>query len=158
MRSQRPAARGLDDRVDERGCSAISRRCGWARPPVPPGREGSSRSLRSPLAFAVLLYLGPDVEQPRWQLITPGAIAALVIWLAASGGFAVYTANFGSYNKTWGTLSAVVVTLIWLWLTKAVLLFGAEINAEAQRLAAARRDRDLAAAVARKQRGNRLQG
>lgn len=109
---------------------------------------------RPPLSWAGRRY----VEQPRWQLITPGAIAALVIWLAASGGFAVYTANFGSYNKTWGTLSAVVVTLIWLWLTKAVLLFGAEINAEAQRLAAARRDRDLAAAVARKQRGNRLQG
>lgn len=74
------------------------------------------------------------------------------------GRLRVYTANLGSYNKTWGTLSAVVVTLIWLWLTNAVLLFGAEINAGAQRLAAARRDRDIAAAVGRKQRGNRLQG
>jgi membrane protein len=86
-------------------------------------------------AFSVLLYLGPDVEQPRWMLITPGAIAAMVIWLAASGGFAFYTANFGSYNKTWGTLSAVVVTLVWLWLASTALLFGAEINAEVQRLA-----------------------
>jgi membrane protein len=89
-------------------------------------------------AFSVLLYLGPDVEQPKWVLITPGAIAATVIWLAASGGFAFYAASFGSYNKTWGTLSAVVVTLVWLWLTSAALLFGAEINAEAQRLAAER--------------------
>jgi membrane protein len=98
-------------------------------------------------AFAVLLYLGPDVEQPRWQLITPGAVVALVVWLAASAGFAVYGANFGSYNKSWGTLSAVVVMLVWLWLTSAALLFGAEVNAEAQRLAAARGDREAAVAL-----------
>ena len=83
--------------------------------------------------FAVLLYLGPDVQQPRWQLVTPGAAVSLVIWLAASGGFAFYTAHFGSYNKTWGTLSAVVITLIWLWLTSLALLFGAEVNAAVQR-------------------------
>lgn len=86
-------------------------------------------------AFAVILYLGPDVDQPRWRLLSPGAIASLVVWLAASGGFALYAANFGSYNKSWGTLSAVVVTLIWLWLTSAALLFGAEVNAEARKLA-----------------------
>ncbi len=87
-------------------------------------------------AFTVLLYLGPDVEQPRLRLVTIGAAVALVIWLAASGAFAVYTSRFGSYNKTWGTLSAVVVMMIWLWLTSAALLFGAEVNAEAQRRAA----------------------
>jgi membrane protein len=53
----------------------------------------------------------------------------------ASGGFALYTANFGSYNKSWGTLSAVVITLVWLWLTSAALLLSAEVNSEAQRLA-----------------------
>ncbi len=84
-------------------------------------------------AFAVVLYLGPDVEQPRWALISPGAVTALVVWLAASGGFALYAAWFGSYDKTWGTLSAVVVTLVWLWLTSAALLFGAEVDAEARR-------------------------
>jgi len=83
--------------------------------------------------FAVLLYVGPDVQQPRWQLVTPGAAVSLVIWFAASGGFAFYTAHFGSYNKTWGTLSAVVITLIWLWLTSLALLFGAEVNAAVQR-------------------------
>jgi membrane protein len=98
-------------------------------------------------AFAALLYLGPDVEQPRWQLITPGAVVALVVWLVASAGFAVYSANFGSYNKSWGTLSAVVVMLVWLWLTSAALLFGAEVNAEAQRLAAERGDRQAAGAL-----------
>jgi membrane protein len=86
-------------------------------------------------AFAVVLYLGPHVEQPRWQLVTPGAVTALVVWLGASGGFALYAAWFGSYDKTWGTLSAVVVTLLWLWLTSAALLFGAEVNAEVRRLA-----------------------
>jgi membrane protein len=93
------------------------------------------------LAFGVLLYLGPDVEQPSWKLVTPGAIVALLIWLVASAGFSIYAASFGSYNKAWGTLAAVVVMLIWLWLTSAALLFGAEVNAGAQRLAAERQER-----------------
>ncbi len=88
-------------------------------------------------AFGVVLFLGPDVDQRRWQLITPGAVTALVIWLIASAGLAFYSAHFGSYEKTWGTLSAVVVTLLWLWITSAALLFGAEVNAETRRLAAA---------------------
>jgi membrane protein len=93
-------------------------------------------------AFAVALYLGPDTDQPRWRLLSPGAVTAVVLWLVASGGFALYTANFGSYNKAWGTLAAVVITLVWLWLTSAALLFSAEVNVEAQRLAAERGDRD----------------
>lgn len=84
-------------------------------------------------AFAVALALGPDVDERRWQLVTPGAVTALLLWLLASSGFALYTSRFGSYDKSWGTISAVVVTLVWLWLTSAALLFGAEINAEAQR-------------------------
>jgi membrane protein len=99
-------------------------------------------------AFAIVLYLAPDVEQPRWQLVTPGAVAALVGWLLASGGLAVYTANFGSYDKTWGTLSAVIVTLVWLWITSASLLFGAEVNAEVQKLAAERGDEDARVTLA----------
>ena len=66
--------------------------------------------------------------------MTPGAVTALVLWLLASAGFAIYTSRFGTYDKGWGTISAVVVTPVCLWLTSAVLLFGAEINAEAQRL------------------------
>lgn len=87
-------------------------------------------------AFAVLLFLGPDLDEARWRLVSPGAVTALVAWLVASAGFALYTANFGSYEKSWGTLSAVVIMLVWLWLTSAALLFGAEVNAEAERLAA----------------------
>jgi membrane protein len=85
------------------------------------------------VAFAVLHYYGPDVEHPRWQLITPGSVLAVVVWLITSAGFSVYTAFFGNYNKAWGSFSAVIVTLIWLWLTAIALLFGGEVNAEVER-------------------------
>ena len=85
------------------------------------------------LAFAGLLYLGPDVDHPRWRFITPGAVVAVVIWLAASGLFAVYVSMFGSYNKAWGSLAAVIIMLTWLWLSALAVLFGAEINSEAER-------------------------
>jgi membrane protein len=85
-------------------------------------------------AFGVVLYLGPDVDRHRWKEVAPGAAVAVVVWLLASGGFALYATSFGSYNKSWGTLSAVVITLVWLWLTSAALLFGAEVNAEARNL------------------------
>jgi membrane protein len=84
-------------------------------------------------AFATVLYLGPNVDHPKWNFVTPGTVLAVVIWLAASGLFAVYTSMFGSYNKTWGTLAAVIVMLTWLWLTALALLLGAEVNAEAER-------------------------
>jgi membrane protein len=84
-------------------------------------------------AFATVLYLGPNVDHPRWQFITPGSVFAVLVWLLVSGLFAVYTATFASYNKAWGTLAAVIVMLTWLWLTGLALLFGAEINAEAER-------------------------
>jgi membrane protein len=85
------------------------------------------------VAFAALLYLGPDVEHPKWEFLTPGSLIAAVLWIAASGLFAVYTATFASYNKTWGSLAAVIVMLTWLWITGMALLLGAEINAEAER-------------------------
>ena len=85
------------------------------------------------VAFAGLMYLGPNVEQPRFRFLTFGAVLAIVIWLVASGAFAFYAARFGSYNKAWGSLAAVVVMLTWLWLSAVALLFGAEVNAEAER-------------------------
>jgi membrane protein len=85
------------------------------------------------VAFAGVLYLGPNVDHPRWRFLTLGAAVAVVIWLAASGLFALYVSKFGSYNKTWGALSAVVIILTWFWLSGVALLFGAEINAEAER-------------------------
>jgi membrane protein len=84
-------------------------------------------------AFGVVLYLGPNVEHPRWDFLSVGAVVALVVWLGASGAFAFYVAHFGSYNKAWGTLAAVVIMLTWLWVSALALLFGAEVNAEAER-------------------------
>jgi membrane protein len=84
-------------------------------------------------AFAAVLYLGPNVDHPRWQFLTIGSIVAVVIWLIASGLFTVYTSMFASYNKTWGSLAGVIVMLTWLWLGAIALLFGAELNAEAER-------------------------
>ena len=96
-------------------------------------------------AFATVLYLGPNVDHPRWQFVSPGAVFALIIWLLTSGAFAVYTAMFSSYNKAWGSLAAVIVMLTWLWLTGCALLFGAEINAEAERSRELRQGQEAAA-------------
>jgi membrane protein len=83
--------------------------------------------------FATVLYLGPNVDHPRWRFITPGSVFAVVVWLIASALFAVYTSMFDTYNKTWGSFAAVIVMLTWLWVTGIALLLGAEINAETER-------------------------
>jgi membrane protein len=80
-------------------------------------------------SFGVVLNLGPDRQERPLGRVTPGTVVALVVWLVASAALAVYSARFGSFEKTWGTLSAVVVTLLWLWLGGAALLFGAELDA-----------------------------
>jgi membrane protein len=85
------------------------------------------------LCFAAMLALGPDGGRQRAGAVTAGAATAVAIWLAGSALFAFYVSRFGSYDKTWGTLSAVVVMLTWLWLGAVALLVGAEIDAEAER-------------------------
>jgi membrane protein len=85
------------------------------------------------LAFAAILYLGPNIEHPRWRFLTFGTVFAVLVWLLASGAFSVFVSQLGSYDKTWGSLAAVIVMLTWLWLSGLALLFGAEINAEAER-------------------------
>ena len=100
-------------------------------------------------SFAALLFLGPDRTPRRWRLVTPGAIVATVVWLAAAGLFAFYSGTFGSYNKTWGSLSAVIVMLTWLWLTGLALLYGAEVDAEVERRAAVTPRQTLAELPAR---------
>jgi membrane protein len=85
------------------------------------------------LAFGVIYYLGPNVKHENWHFISFGAVFAVVVWLIASGAFAFYASRFGSYNKAWGSLSAVVVMLTWLWISSVALLLGAEINAEVER-------------------------
>ena len=86
-------------------------------------------------AFAAMFYFGPDVEHRRWRYITPGAVVAIVLWLLASGAFALYVSLLGSYNKAWGSLAAVIILLTWLWISALSFLFGAEINAEVERTA-----------------------
>jgi membrane protein len=85
------------------------------------------------MAVAILYYATPNVRQPRFRWISVGAAVAILVWLAASALFAVYVENFGSYNKTYGTLAGVIVFLLWLWLTNLALLFGAELDAELER-------------------------
>jgi membrane protein len=82
--------------------------------------------------ITVMLWLAP-VQRPTWHELFPGALLATVLWILSSSGFAFFTANFDNYNKTWGSLSAVIVTLVWLWLTSLALLLGAELNAEVAR-------------------------
>jgi membrane protein len=85
------------------------------------------------VAFAGMYFLGPNVEHPRWRVFTFGAAFAMIVWLALSGLFSFYVSRFGSYNKTWGALAAVVILLTWLWLTALAILLGAEVNAESER-------------------------
>jgi membrane protein len=83
--------------------------------------------------LALLYYSAPNARLPGFRWITPGSVVAIVVWLLASAGFAVFVANFGSYNKTYGALAGVIVGLIWLWITNLAILFGAELNAEVER-------------------------
>src|SRR5262245_24509833 len=85
------------------------------------------------IAFSALFALATDDTNRRWRLLSPGAAIAVVLWLVVSAGFAVYASDFGSYNKTWGSLSAVIVTLVCLWLSGIAMLFGAEVDAEWER-------------------------
>jgi membrane protein len=85
------------------------------------------------LMFSILYYASPNVRQPGFRWLTPGGIVAVVAWMIASAGFGIYVANFGSYNKTYGSLGAIVIFLVWLWLTNVAILLGAELNAEIAR-------------------------
>jgi membrane protein len=87
------------------------------------------------LALAVLYYASPNVRQRGFKWVTPGSAVAVVVWILASAAFAFYVANFGSYNKTYGSLASVVVVLVWFWITNVAILFGHELNAERERSA-----------------------
>lgn len=87
------------------------------------------------VVLGALYAIGPSRERPRWQWLSPGAIAATALWIVASIGFSIYVSNFGSYDATYGSLGAVVVMLTWLLLTAYVTTLGALINAEVERAA-----------------------
>ena len=82
---------------------------------------------------AILYWATPNVTQPKFRWVSAGAVLAIVTWIIASALFAVYVANFSSYNKTYGALAGVIVFLLWLWLTNLALLFGAEFDSELER-------------------------
>jgi membrane protein len=83
--------------------------------------------------FSYIYYVTPDVRQRGFRWILPGALVGVGLWLAASAAFSTYLANFKSFNVTYGSFAAAIILLVWLWLTNAALLFGAEINAEIER-------------------------
>ncbi len=91
--------------------------------------------------ISVLFWTAPNVKQPEFRWITPGGVVAVALWVLASLLFAFYVANFAAYNATYGSIAAVIIFLVWLWITNVAILFGAELNAEIER------ERELAAGV-----------
>ena len=85
------------------------------------------------LLFDLLYWATPNARQGGWRWITPGMVLAVVVWAAVSAGFAFYVGHFASYNRTYGTVGAVIIFLFWLWLSNVALLLGAEFDAELHR-------------------------
>jgi membrane protein len=82
------------------------------------------------VAFGLIYWLGPNRTQMRFKPVSAGSVLAVAVWLAGSAAFAIYVSMFGSYNKAWGSIAAVIVMLTWLWLSSLALLLGAELDAE----------------------------
>jgi membrane protein len=83
--------------------------------------------------FSILYWAAPNVKHPGFRWLSPGGIFAVAVWVIASGLFALYVANFSSYNKTYGTFAGVIIFLVWLWISNVAVLLGAEWNAEIER-------------------------
>jgi membrane protein len=85
------------------------------------------------LMVAVLYYASPNAKPRGFRWVTPGSVVAIVAWVLASAAFAFYVSNFGSYDKTYGTLGGLVALLVWFWITNLAILFGHQLNAERER-------------------------
>jgi membrane protein len=85
------------------------------------------------VGLAVLYRYAPSRDEPQWQWVSPGALVATVLWLLGSIAFSIYVSNFSSYNETYGSLGAVVILLMWFWLSAFIVLLGAELNSEIER-------------------------
>jgi len=83
--------------------------------------------------IAILYYASPNAKLRGFRWVTPGSLVAVVVWAIASAAFALYVANFGSYDKTYGTLGGLVALLVWLWIANLAILFGHQLNAERER-------------------------
>lgn len=88
------------------------------------------------LAFALIYYFAPDLREQKWAWLTPGAAIGVILWLLVSLGFRVYLSYFDSYSKTYGSLGAVIILMLWLYFTGAAVLIGGEINSEIENAAA----------------------
>ncbi len=97
-------------------------------------------------AIAILYYATPNLRQPRFRWLSPGAVVAILVWLAGSLLFGLYVSNFSTYDATYGSLAGVIVFLVWLWVTNLALLLGAELDAEVERV------RELQAGIEAEQR------
>jgi membrane protein len=85
------------------------------------------------LMVGVIYYASPNAKIRGFRWVTPGSLVAIVVWVIASVAFAFYIANFGSYDKTYGTLGGLVALLVWLWISNVAVLFGHELNSELER-------------------------
>lgn len=104
---------------------------------LPPVVEGLARWLRWPLLgvvgvgiLAILYRYGPSRSRAQWRWVVPGAVVAIVLWLIGSALFSLYVSNFGSYNETFGSVAAVVVLMMWFYLSAYFVLLGGELNGE----------------------------
>jgi membrane protein len=88
------------------------------------------------LAFALIYYFAPDLLRPEWKWLTPGSVIAVALWLIVSFAFKAYLHFFNSYSKTYGSLGAVIVLMLWLYLTGLAVLIGGEVNSEIEDAAA----------------------
>ena len=87
-------------------------------------------------SFALIYYYAPDVRDQKWKWLTPGSTIGVVLWLLVSFGFKLYLHYFDSYSKTYGSIGAVIVLMLWLYFTGAAILIGSEINSEIENAAA----------------------
>jgi membrane protein len=85
------------------------------------------------LLFALLYWASPNAKQGGFRWVSPGGVLAVIVWILASAGFAVYVANFGTYDRTYGALGGVIAFLVWLWISNIAVLLGAEFDAELER-------------------------
>ncbi|MEJ7617190.1 MAG: YihY/virulence factor BrkB family protein [Pyrinomonadaceae bacterium] len=88
------------------------------------------------LAFALIYYFSPDTEHQKWYWITPGSILGLALWLFVSYIFRLYLSYFNNYSVTYGSLGAVIILMLWFYITGIAILFGGELNAEIENAAA----------------------
>jgi membrane protein len=95
------------------------------------GTSGSQWNFVT-FALAFLYCFGPSRAKPQWRWITSGSAVAAVSWIVVSILFAWYAENFGSFNKTYGSLGAIIGFMLWIWLSTIVVLIGAELNAETE--------------------------